>query len=158
MGHQSRTLPSQPAYKIFKSQIKPSIPRIFQPVLSTIPPLSPNPFIARPVLASPLRPFPIEQPISSPIVTSKPLQPVARARRRIEERSPFPFPAAQVFQRRGQWPVSVNQEDSNMVNEGQDSVARLFRRVDSNSSEVIMYANDRMIPGTASEEIAAKFA
>ncbi|MBW0464762.1 hypothetical protein O181_004477 [Austropuccinia psidii MF-1] len=44
-----------------------------------------------------------------------------------------------------------------MENEGQDAVARLFRRVERNSMEVIAYANDRRIPGTASEQMTSKF-
>ena len=43
-----------------------------------------------------------------------------------------------------------------MVSDNQDAVARLFTRVDRNSREVIMYANDRTIPGTASKQMAAK--
>ncbi|MBW0488744.1 hypothetical protein O181_028459 [Austropuccinia psidii MF-1] len=37
----------------------------------------------------------------------------------------------------------------------QDAVARLLIRVDRNITEVIAYDNHRMIPGTASEEMAA---
>ena len=44
-----------------------------------------------------------------------------------------------------------------MASEIQDSVARLFRQVDRNSREVIMYVNYKTIPGTASEEMASKF-
>ncbi|MBW0586995.1 hypothetical protein O181_126710 [Austropuccinia psidii MF-1] len=72
--------------------------------------------------------------------------------------SPFPFPAAQVLQRRNCWPIRITREDLNAVSENQEAVARLFRRVDRNSREVIMYANDRTITGTASEEMAAKLA
>ncbi|MBW0528799.1 hypothetical protein O181_068514 [Austropuccinia psidii MF-1] len=75
IGHQSITSPSQPSSKRFQSEIIPSTPRNFQPVLSTISssvsPPSPNPSTARPVLASPLRPSPIPQPRNSPMVTSK---------------------------------------------------------------------------------------
>ncbi|MBW0516293.1 hypothetical protein O181_056008 [Austropuccinia psidii MF-1] len=52
----------------------------------------------------------------------------------------------------------VAREDPNTSSDNQDSVAKLFRRVDRNSREVIIYANDRNIPGTPSEEMAAKFA
>ncbi|MBW0579407.1 hypothetical protein O181_119122 [Austropuccinia psidii MF-1] len=72
--------------------------------------------------------------------------------------SPLPFPASKVFQRRESWPIQVTIEDPNTASENQEAVARLFRRVDRNSKEVIMYANDRTIPGTASEYMAAKFA
>ncbi|MBW0532194.1 hypothetical protein O181_071909 [Austropuccinia psidii MF-1] len=72
--------------------------------------------------------------------------------------SPLSFPAAQVFQRRDCWPIQITREDPNAVSENQEAVARLFRRVDRNSRDVIMYANDRMIVGTASEEMAANFA
>ncbi|MBW0579670.1 hypothetical protein O181_119385 [Austropuccinia psidii MF-1] len=91
------------------------------------------------------------------MVTSKQLQPVASSSRRREERSPFLFAAKNVFQRREQWPVCITQEDPNMVNEGQDSVPKIFRRLDRNSREIIMYANDRMIPGTSSEGMASNF-
>ncbi|MBW0532033.1 hypothetical protein O181_071748, partial [Austropuccinia psidii MF-1] len=63
----------------------------------------------------------------------------------------------QVFKCQDQWPIQATREDTNMESENQDAVARLFRRVGRNSREVIMYANDRAIPGTASEEMAAKF-
>ncbi|MBW0501592.1 hypothetical protein O181_041307 [Austropuccinia psidii MF-1] len=91
------------------------------------------------------------------MVTSQQLKPVASSSRRRQDQSPFPFPAVQVFQKREHWPIWVTIEDKNMANEGQDSVARLFIRFDRNSREVIMYANDRTIPGTASEAMAAKF-
>ncbi|MBW0499380.1 hypothetical protein O181_039095 [Austropuccinia psidii MF-1] len=140
-GNQSSTSPSQPPGKRFQSQIIPSTPRNFQPVLSSIPssiPLpSPSPSTARPSLVSTVRP--------SPMVPSQQLQPVASSSRRIEDLSPLPFPSAQVFQKKEHWPIWVTREDPNMENECQDSVARLFRR------EVIMYANYRTIPGTASE-------
>ncbi|MBW0477436.1 hypothetical protein O181_017151 [Austropuccinia psidii MF-1] len=94
----------------------------------------------------------------SPIFTSQQLQPVASSSRRREELSPLLFPAAQVFQQRENWPIQVTREDPNKESENQDSVARLFRRVDRNSWEVIEYSNDRTIPGTASEEMVEKFA
>ncbi|MBW0495330.1 hypothetical protein O181_035045 [Austropuccinia psidii MF-1] len=101
-------------------------------------------------MVSPVRPSPIPQPRISPIVTSQQLQLVAISSRRREELLPLTFPATQVFQKRECWPIRVTREDPNMVNEGQDAVARFFRRVERNSREVINYANDRMIPGTAS--------
>ncbi|MBW0564508.1 hypothetical protein O181_104223 [Austropuccinia psidii MF-1] len=81
---------------------------------------------------------------------------MARSSRRQDGLSPLPFPAAQVLQRRDQWPIQITREDPNTANESQEAVAILCRRVDRNSREVIMYANDRTIPGTASEEMAAK--
>ncbi|MBW0508834.1 hypothetical protein O181_048549 [Austropuccinia psidii MF-1] len=156
-GHPSNTSPSQPPAKRFQSQIIPSTPRNFQPTLAAIPPASPHSSHTRPALNPELRPSPIQQPRNSPIVTSQQLQPVASTSRRREELSPFPFPAAQVFQCRDQWPIRVTREDPNTESENQDAVARLFRRVDRNSREVIMYANDRTFPGTASEEIASNF-
>ncbi|MBW0502259.1 hypothetical protein O181_041974 [Austropuccinia psidii MF-1] len=149
-GHISNTSPSQPPAKRFQSHIIPSAPRNFQPTLATIPPASPNSSHTRPSLNPAVRP--------SPIVTSEQLQLVASTSRRREEISPLPFPAAQVFQRRDFWPIRVTREDPNMASEKQDTVAMLFRRVGRNSREVIMYANDRTIPGTASEEMAAKYA
>ncbi|MBW0504245.1 hypothetical protein O181_043960 [Austropuccinia psidii MF-1] len=91
------------------------------------------------------------------MVTSQQPQPVASTSRRREELSPLPFPAAQVFQHRDQRPIQITREDPNTASANQDAVARLFRRVDRNSREVIMYANDRTIPGTASEMMAAQF-
>ncbi|MBW0523914.1 hypothetical protein O181_063629 [Austropuccinia psidii MF-1] len=140
----------------------PSTPRTFQPTLATLPtslpPASPIFSTARPALIPALRPSPIPQSIHSPIVTSQQLQPVASSSRRKEELSPFLFPAAEVFQQREHWLIQVTREDPNMASKNQDSVARLFRRVDKSCRELIGYDNDRTIPGTASEEIAAIFA
>ncbi|MBW0540935.1 hypothetical protein O181_080650 [Austropuccinia psidii MF-1] len=82
---------------------------------------------------------------------------MASSSRRRDGLSPLPFPAAQVFQRRDCWPIQITREDPNTASENQEAVARLFRRVDRNSREVIMYVNNRTILGTASEEMAAKF-
>ncbi|MBW0571015.1 hypothetical protein O181_110730 [Austropuccinia psidii MF-1] len=83
---------------------------------------------------------------------------MASSRRRRDGFYPIPYPTAQVFQRRDCWPIQVTREDPNTASENQEAVARLFKRDDRDSREVIMYANDRTIPGTASEEMAAKFA
>ncbi|MBW0562920.1 hypothetical protein O181_102635 [Austropuccinia psidii MF-1] len=153
---------AQPLAKRFQSQVIPSTPRTFQPVLAsiptTIPPSSPSTSHARPAVNSSVRPSPSQQPRNSPITTSQQLQHMASSSRRRDGLSPLPFPAAQVFQRRDCWPIQITREDPNAVSENQEAVARLFRRVDRNSREVIMYANDRTIPSTASEEMAAKFA
>ncbi|MBW0566198.1 hypothetical protein O181_105913 [Austropuccinia psidii MF-1] len=148
VGHQSSTSSSQPLSNRFHSNIIPSTPRTFQP--TSLPPALPSPSHSRPALNPEVRP--------SPITTSQHLQPMASSSRRRDGFSPLPFPAAQVFQRRDCWPIRVTREDPNMASENKDAVARLFRRVDRNSREVIMYANDRTIPGTASEEMAEKFA
>ncbi|MBW0504410.1 hypothetical protein O181_044125 [Austropuccinia psidii MF-1] len=92
------------------------------------------------------------------MITFQQLKPVASSSRRREDRSPFLFLAAKVFQKRKPWPIRATRDNSNMANKGQDSVAKLLRRVDRNSGEVVMYANDRTIPNTASEEMASKFA
>ncbi|MBW0467415.1 hypothetical protein O181_007130 [Austropuccinia psidii MF-1] len=130
----------------------PSTPRDFQPVLFTIPysnpPPSPSSSTSRTAFILTVR--------LSPMVTSPQLQPVASSSRRREVFSPLLFCAAQSFQERECWPIPVTREDSDMVSEGQDSVARLFIRVDRNSREVIMCAKDRNIPGTSSEEMASK--
>ncbi|MBW0513136.1 hypothetical protein O181_052851 [Austropuccinia psidii MF-1] len=84
-------------------------------------------------------------------------KPGAGSSRRREDQFPLPFPATQVFQKRERWPIWFTREDPNMENETQDSVARLFRRADITSREVISYDNYRMIPQTSSEEMAAKF-
>ncbi|MBW0487481.1 hypothetical protein O181_027196 [Austropuccinia psidii MF-1] len=160
--HPSNSSPSQPPAKRFQSQVIPSTPRNYQPTLATIPtslpPASPHSSHTRPALNTAVRPSPIQQSRNSPIVNFQQLQPVASTSRRREKLSPLPFPAAQVFQRRDQWPIQVTREDPNMESNNQDAVARLFRKVDRNSRKVIMYANDRTIPGTASEEMASKFA
>ncbi|MBW0514058.1 hypothetical protein O181_053773 [Austropuccinia psidii MF-1] len=160
-GHPSNTFPSQPPAKIFQSQIIPSTPRNFQPTLATIPisipPDSPHSSHTRPPFNSAVRPSPIQQPRNPPTLTSQQLQPVASTSRIRGELSPLPFPATQVFQHRDQGPIQVTREDPNIASDNQDSVSRLFRRVDRNSRGVIMYAKDRAIPGTASEEMAAKF-
>ncbi|MBW0568926.1 hypothetical protein O181_108641 [Austropuccinia psidii MF-1] len=161
VGHQSRTSSSQPLANRFHSCIIPSTPRTFQPTVADIPtslpPASPSPSHARPALNQTVGPSPIQKPRYSPINTSQHLQPMASSRRR-DGFSPLPFPAAQVFQRRDRWPIQVTGEDPNEESENQDAVARLFRRVDRNSRDVIMYSNNRTIPGTASEEMTAKFA
>ncbi|MBW0561100.1 hypothetical protein O181_100815 [Austropuccinia psidii MF-1] len=132
VGHPSSTSSSQPLANRFQSQVIPSTPRTFQTVLAsiptTLPPDSPSTSNARPDLNQAVRPSPTQQPRNSPITTSQQLQPMIL----------LAYPNAE--------------------SENQKTVARLFRRVDGNSREVIMYANDRNIPGTASEEMAAKFA
>ncbi|MBW0529736.1 hypothetical protein O181_069451 [Austropuccinia psidii MF-1] len=161
-GNLSNSSPTQPPAKRFQSQVIPSTPRNFQPTLATIPtsiPLaSPHSSHTRPSLNPAVRPYPVKKSRNSPIVNSQQLQPDASTSRRREELSPLLFPATKVFQRRDQWPIQVTREDPNTASDNQDAVARLFRRVDRNSRQVIMYDNDRTIPGTSSEEIAAKFA
>ncbi|MBW0554242.1 hypothetical protein O181_093957 [Austropuccinia psidii MF-1] len=153
VGHQSSSSSSQPLANRFQSHVIPSTPRNFQPTLATVPtslpPTSPSSSHARPALAQAVRP--------SPIITSQQLQPMASSSRRRDGFSSLPFPAAQVFQRRDHWPILVTREDPNAASENQEAVARLFRRVDRNSREVIIYANDKTIPGTAFEEMAEKF-
>ncbi|MBW0468927.1 hypothetical protein O181_008642 [Austropuccinia psidii MF-1] len=104
-GNPSNTSPSQPPAKTFQIQVIPSTPRTFKPTLATIPTASPHSSHTRPALNPEVRPSPIHQPRNSPIVTSHQLQPVASTSRRREELSPLLFPAAQVFQRRDQWPI-----------------------------------------------------
>ncbi|MBW0569749.1 hypothetical protein O181_109464 [Austropuccinia psidii MF-1] len=138
-GHPVNYSPSHPPAQRLQSHIIHNTPRNFQTTLATIPtsipPASPNPSHIRPALNQAVRPSPIPQPRKSPMVTSQQPQPVSSTSRRREELCPLPFPAAQVFQRQ-----------------------ELFRRVVRNSRELIMYANDRNTPGTASEEMAANFA
>ncbi|MBW0471404.1 hypothetical protein O181_011119 [Austropuccinia psidii MF-1] len=162
IGHQSSASPSQPPTKRFQSRLIPSTPRNFQPTLATItislPPESPSLSHTRPAMIPAVRPSPIKQSRASPIVTPQQIQAVASSSRRREELSPLPFPDTQLFQKRDCWPIQVTREEPNTGSENQDAVARLFRKVDRNSREVIMYANNRTIPGTASEEMAEKFA
>ncbi|MBW0503556.1 hypothetical protein O181_043271 [Austropuccinia psidii MF-1] len=161
-GHPVSSSPAHPPAKRLLSHIIHNTPRNFHPTLSTsptsIPPASPNPSHTRPASIQAVRPSPIPQPRNLPMVTSQQPQPVASTSRRREELSPLPFPAAQVVQHRDQWPIRVTREDPNTASENQDSVGRLFRRADTNSREVIMYANDRTIPGTVSEEMDSKSA
>ncbi|MBW0473714.1 hypothetical protein O181_013429 [Austropuccinia psidii MF-1] len=105
-----------------------------------------------------MKPWSIPQPRKSPVLTSHQLKPVASTSQRREYQSLLPFPAAQVFPNCGNWAIRVTREDHSVVNEGQDAVVRFLRRVDRNSRERIEYANDRMIPVTASEDKAARFA
>ncbi|MBW0554634.1 hypothetical protein O181_094349 [Austropuccinia psidii MF-1] len=101
VGHQSSTSSTQPLANRFQSQVIPSTPRTFQPVLAsiptTIPPSSPSTSHARPALNPAVRPSPSQQPRNSPITTSQQLQPVASSSRRRDGLSPLPFPAAHVF-------------------------------------------------------------
>ncbi|MBW0526569.1 hypothetical protein O181_066284 [Austropuccinia psidii MF-1] len=162
VGHQPSLPSSQPLYNRFPSHIIPSTARTFQPTLATIPlslpPTSTSSSHARPALTQAVRPSAIQQPRKSPIITPEQLQPMPSSSRRRDGLSPFPFPIAQVFQRGDCWSIQVTREDPNAVSEKQEAVARLFKKVDRSSREVIMYANDRTIPGTASEEMASKFA
>ncbi|MBW0565811.1 hypothetical protein O181_105526 [Austropuccinia psidii MF-1] len=159
VGHPSSNSSTQPLTNRFQSQVIPSTPRTFQPILAsiptTIPPPSPITSHSRPALNPAVKPSPAQKSRDSPITTSHQLQPVASSSRRRDGLSPLLFPAAKVFQRREHWPIRVTREDPNVASENQEAVARLFRRVDRNSREVIVYANDRTI---ASEEMAAKFA
>ncbi|MBW0519748.1 hypothetical protein O181_059463 [Austropuccinia psidii MF-1] len=154
ISHQFSTSPSHPHARRFQSNLILSTPNTIQPTLDTVPtslpPPSPTSFTTRLALIPEVRP--------SPIVTSQQLQPVAGSSRRIEELSPFLFPVASVFQLTKHWPIQVTREDPNTASKNQDSVARVFRRVDRNSGELIEHATDRNIPGTASEEMTAKFA
>ncbi|MBW0546215.1 hypothetical protein O181_085930 [Austropuccinia psidii MF-1] len=147
VGNQSSPSSSKPLANRFHSHIIPSTPRTFKP--TSLPPASLSPSHARPALNKAVR--------YSPITTSQHFQPMASSRRRRDGFSPLPFLAAQVFQRRDCWPIRVTREDPNTASENQDAVARLFRRVNRNSREVIMYANDRTIPGNAFEEMDVKF-
>ncbi|MBW0483234.1 hypothetical protein O181_022949, partial [Austropuccinia psidii MF-1] len=151
IGHQSSTSPSHPPMKRFQGHIIHRPPRTLQPALDTLP-ASPSYSTTRPAFIPAVRQSPIPQSRNSPIVTSQELQPVASSSRRREELSHFLFPAAQVFQRRECWPIQATREDPNTASKNQDAVARLLRRVDRNSRELIKYANNR----TASEEMAEK--
>ncbi|MBW0520826.1 hypothetical protein O181_060541 [Austropuccinia psidii MF-1] len=152
----------EPLANRFQRQVIPSTPRTFQPVLAsiptTIPPSSPSTSHVRPSLNPAVRPSPRQQARNSPITASQQLQPVGSSSRRRDGLSPLLFPAAQVFQKRDCWPIQITREYPNVESEKQESVARLFRRVYRSNREVIMYANNRTTLGTASEEMAAKFA
>ncbi|MBW0554585.1 hypothetical protein O181_094300 [Austropuccinia psidii MF-1] len=142
VGHPSSKSSAQPLSNRFQIQVIPSTPRTFQPVLtsicSKIPHSSPSTSHARPALNPAVKPSPSQQPRNSPITTSQQLQPMASSSRRRDGLSPFPFPAAHVFQRRDCWPIQITREYPNAASENQEAVAILFRRVDRNSREVIM--------------------
>ncbi|MBW0484314.1 hypothetical protein O181_024029 [Austropuccinia psidii MF-1] len=70
-GNCSSTSPSQQAAKILQSQLLPSTPRNFQPVLSTIPPHSPSPSTSGAAFVAIMRPSPIPTPRNSPMITSQ---------------------------------------------------------------------------------------
>ncbi|MBW0532593.1 hypothetical protein O181_072308 [Austropuccinia psidii MF-1] len=96
--NQSSTSSSQPLANRFQSQVIPSNPRTFQPVLSfiptSLPPALPSPSHARPALNQEVRPSPNQQPRNSPIPTSQQPQPMASSSRRRDGLSPLPFPTA----------------------------------------------------------------
>ncbi|MBW0493708.1 hypothetical protein O181_033423 [Austropuccinia psidii MF-1] len=151
-------LDKNPALLLLRFLI-PSTAINFQTPLSStptsLPHSSPSSSHTGPAINSEVRPSPIQQSRASPIVTSQQLQPIASSNRRREELSRLLFPATQVFQQRHCWPIRVTREDPNTASENQDALSRLFRR--GNSRDVIMYANDRTIPGTSFEEMAKTF-
>ncbi|MBW0590641.1 hypothetical protein O181_130356 [Austropuccinia psidii MF-1] len=98
VGHPSSNSSAQPLANRFQSQVIPSTPRTFQPMLasipSTIPPPSPNTSHSRPALNPAVR-LPSFQPSRlSPMTTSRQLQPEASSSRRRDGLSPLLFPAA----------------------------------------------------------------
>ncbi|MBW0564513.1 hypothetical protein O181_104228 [Austropuccinia psidii MF-1] len=115
VNHPSSNSSAQPHSNIFQSQVVPSTPRAFQPMLasipSTIPPPSPTTSHTRPALNPEVRPSPLQPSIISPITTSPQLQSEASSSRRRDCLSHLPFPAAQVCQRRDCWPIRVTRED-----------------------------------------------
>ncbi|MBW0563952.1 hypothetical protein O181_103667 [Austropuccinia psidii MF-1] len=119
VDHQSSTSSSQPLANRFQSQVIPSTPKTFQPVLvsipTSLPPAKLSTSHSRPALNQEVRPSPNQQPRNSPITTSQQLQPMASSSRQRDELSPLPFPATQVFQRRNRWPIRITREDPNMV-------------------------------------------
>ncbi|MBW0578481.1 hypothetical protein O181_118196 [Austropuccinia psidii MF-1] len=84
VGHPSSNSSTQPLSNRFQSQVIPSTPRTFQPILAsiltTIPPSSPSTSHARPALNPEVGPSPVQQCRNSPITTSHKLQPVASSR------------------------------------------------------------------------------
>ncbi|MBW0580407.1 hypothetical protein O181_120122 [Austropuccinia psidii MF-1] len=146
IGHQSSTSPSHPPSKIFQSHLIPSTPRTFQP--TSLPPASPN--------SSPIRPSLIPAVIPSPIVTSQQLQPVASSSRRREEL--FRFLPLKSFNKGSFGPSELPEKSQIWWVKIKMLWPGFFRRVDRNSRELIEYANDRTIPGTASEEMDEIFA
>ncbi|MBW0581826.1 hypothetical protein O181_121541 [Austropuccinia psidii MF-1] len=78
VSHPSRNSSTQPLANRFQSQVIPSTPRTFQPILAsiptTIPPPSPSTSHARPAWNPAVRPSPVQQSRNSPITTSHQLQ------------------------------------------------------------------------------------
>ncbi|MBW0486446.1 hypothetical protein O181_026161 [Austropuccinia psidii MF-1] len=124
---------------------------------SSFPPASPRTFTSRHILTSKMGSSPVPQPTMSPALTSHQLQAVASTSQRRKYHSPLPFHTAQVFENWEHWPIRVTRADPNVVNNSQDSVEILFKRVDRNSRVVNVHSNDMMVPINASEEISAKF-
>ncbi|MBW0565940.1 hypothetical protein O181_105655 [Austropuccinia psidii MF-1] len=77
-GHPSSNSSTQPLSNRFQSQVIPSTPRTFQPILASIPtticPPSPSTSHARPSLNPEVRPSPVQQSRNSPINTCGQLQ------------------------------------------------------------------------------------
>ncbi|MBW0474864.1 hypothetical protein O181_014579 [Austropuccinia psidii MF-1] len=90
------------------------------------------------------------------MLISQKLKPVANSSRRREYQLCFPFPAAQGFQGRENWPVFVSREYSYLANE-EEYVAIVFKGLDRKRREVAMYVNRRNIPGNASEKMVAQY-
>ncbi|MBW0593513.1 hypothetical protein O181_133228, partial [Austropuccinia psidii MF-1] len=86
VGHPSSNSSAQPLANIFQSQIIPSTPRAFQPILasipSPIPPPLPTTSHARPALNPAVRPSPVQPSRISPMPTSRQLQPEASSSRK----------------------------------------------------------------------------
>ncbi|MBW0589773.1 hypothetical protein O181_129488 [Austropuccinia psidii MF-1] len=78
VGHPSSNSSAQPLANRFQSQVIPSTPRTFQPMLAsiptTIPPPSPTTSHARPALNPEVRPSPVQPSRISPMTTSHQLQ------------------------------------------------------------------------------------
>ncbi|MBW0482467.1 hypothetical protein O181_022182 [Austropuccinia psidii MF-1] len=123
----------------------------------SVPPPKPISHTSRTILASPMKPSLIPKSRPSPVLTSHQSQPVACTSQRRDNWSPLPFPAAQVFQRLKCWAIKVTREDPTVVNGGQDAVTLWLRRADRHSREIILYAKNGIIPGTASEEMPSKY-
>ncbi|MBW0496089.1 hypothetical protein O181_035804 [Austropuccinia psidii MF-1] len=77
VGHSSRNSSAPPLANRFQSQVIPSTPRTFQPVIASIPtpipPSSPSTSHAMPALNPAVRPSPSQKPRNSPITTSQQL-------------------------------------------------------------------------------------
>ncbi|MBW0544292.1 hypothetical protein O181_084007 [Austropuccinia psidii MF-1] len=88
VDHPFSTSSTQPLANRFQSQVIPSTPINFQPVLAsiptTLPPSSPSTSHTRPALNPAVTPSPIQKPRNSPITTSQQLQPMASSSRRRE--------------------------------------------------------------------------
>ncbi|MBW0523455.1 hypothetical protein O181_063170 [Austropuccinia psidii MF-1] len=104
VGHPSSNSSTQPLAKRFQSQVFPSTPRTFQPILfsipTTIPPPSPSSSHARPSLNQAERPSPVQQSRNSPITTSPPTSTCGQLQQKKRWIAPFAISCRSSFSKK----------------------------------------------------------